>query len=89
MARPLCSRIIIARNWKNENQVNLEEWYTELWDIAINDKLTCDMKIRRGQLKNNYFKKIWNVFLEYVFWGGKGYTPREETMTFWSEKWTE
>ena len=30
-------------------------------------------------------KKIWNVFLEYVFRRGKGYTPREETMTFWSE----
>ena len=59
------ARLISTRNWRNDNQFNLEEWYRKLWDMAINDKLTCDMKIRRGQLKNNDFKKIWNVFLEY------------------------
>ena len=45
------ARLIFARNWKNDNQLNLEEWYRELWDMAINDKLTCDMKIRRGLSK--------------------------------------
>ena len=66
----MAARIIIARNWRNENQFNLEEWYRELWDMAINDKLTCD----RGQMKNNDFKKIWNVFLEHVFRRGRGFT---------------
>ena len=73
-----------------KNQVNLEEWYRELWDMAINDKLTCDMKISRGQMKNNDFKKIWNAFLEHIFRRGRGFTPREETMIFWSENgWNE
>ena len=31
-------------------------------------------------IKNNHFKKTWNVFLEYVFWRGKGYTLGEETI---------
>ena len=84
------ARIIMARNWRNENQFNLEEWYRELWDMAINDKLTCDMKISRGQMKNNDFKKIWNVFLEHVFRRGRGYTPSEETLKFWNENgWKE
>ena len=79
------ARLIFARNWRNDNQLSLEEWYRELWEMAINDKLTCDMKIRRGLSKYNNFKKTWNVFLEHVFQGRKGYTLREQTMKFGRE----
>ena len=59
------ARIIFARSWRNDNIT----WRNgiENWDMAINDKLTCDMKISRGQMKNTvmtlrkYGMYFWNM----------------------------
>ena len=58
------ARLIFANNQKN-NQLYMEEWYKEMWTMAINDKLTCETKIRKGILNTNDFKEIWNLFLVY------------------------
>ena len=31
----IAARLIFARNWENDNQLNLEEWYRELWEMAM------------------------------------------------------
>lgn len=37
-----------------------------MWDVAINDKLTCNLKIKKEYLTLMIFKDIWNPFLIYV-----------------------
>lgn len=27
------ARLIFAKNWKNTNQYNIEEWYKEMWNF--------------------------------------------------------
>ena len=58
----------------------MEEWYREMGNMAINHKLACDMKIRRGMLKSIDFREIWDLFLENVLIKGEGYIPKEESM---------
>ena len=60
------ARLIIAKQWKLKTEFQIEEWYKEIWNIAINDKLTCNLKIKKGELKRNDFYEIWGKFLEYV-----------------------
>lgn len=40
------ARFVLAKNWKNNSQFNMEGWYKEMWNLATNDKLTCDIKKR-------------------------------------------
>ena len=75
----------MAKNWKNKKQLNLEELCDEMWNLAINDRLTCELKVRKGQLKENVFSQIWNKFIEHVFLKHKGYTTPEESIQFWNE----
>ena len=42
-------KLIIARNWKSKLEFQLEEWYNEIWNLAINDKLTCILKVKKGK----------------------------------------
>ena len=35
----------------------MEEWYNEIWNIAINDKLTCNLKIKKGKMKERKDEK--------------------------------
>ena len=46
--------------------------YKERWNMAINNKLTCEIKIRKGILNVNDFKDMCNLFLVHVFEKGKG-----------------
>ena len=43
----------------------MEEWYNEIWNTAINDKLTCNLKVKKGELKKKFFMKygadFWNM----------------------------
>ena len=77
------ARLIFAKNWENGKQINLEDWYKEMWNLAINNKLTGEMEIRRGRVKSNDFKDLWNSNMEYVSSTGKGYRLAEESMNFW------
>ena len=77
------ARLIIARNWKSKSEFQMEEWYNEIWNIAINDKLTCNLKVKKGEMKKNNFYDIWGRFLEYVLTRGKGKAPNQESMQFW------
>ena len=61
----------------------MDEWYNEIWNIDINDKLTCNLKVKKGELKNNNFYDIWGRFLEYVLARGKGKAPNQESMQLW------
>ena len=60
------ARLIIARNWKSKYELCLEEWYKEVWNIALNDKLTCSLKVKKGELKRDIFYDIWGRFIEYI-----------------------
>ena len=51
-------RLMVARNWKIKYNCQLSEWYKEVWNIVTNDKLMCNIKIR----KNLYINDI----LEYL-----------------------
>ena len=44
----------------------MDEWYNEIRNIALNDKLTCNIKVKKGELKKNSFYEIWGRFLKYV-----------------------
>ena len=46
-----------------------------MWSLGINDKLTCEIKVRRGMTKYNDFKEVWDLYLNYVFAEGKGHKP--------------
>ena len=60
------ARLIIARQWKSKSEFQMDEWYNEIWNIAINDKLTCNLKVKKGELKKNIFMKYgadsWNMY---------------------------
>ena len=56
------ARLLFAKNWKINNQINTEEWYRGMWKMAINDKLTFEMKLRRCLLKNSDIKNIELIF---------------------------
>ena len=77
------ARLIIARQWKSKSEFQINEWYNEIWNKAINDKLTCNLKFKKDELKNNNFYEIWGRFLEYVLTRGKGKAPNQESMQFW------
>ena len=38
-------KIYISKELEDYNQFNIEELYKEMWNVAINDKLTCETKI--------------------------------------------
>ena len=76
------ARLIIARNWKSKSEFRMEEWYNEIWNIAINYKLTCNLKVKKGEIKNNNFYDIWGRFPEYVLTRGKGKAADQESMQF-------
>lgn len=40
----------------------MEEWCDEMWNMAINDKSLCEIKIRKGILKCIDFLKISDSF---------------------------
>ena len=77
------ARLIIARNWKSKLEFQMEQWYNEIWNIAINDKLTCNLKVKKGKMKRNKFYDILGRFLEYVLTRGKRKSPNQESMQFW------
>lgn len=53
-------RLIPAKNWKNNNQFNMDE----MWNMAINDELMCELKVTKGILKTNCFKERWDAFFK-------------------------
>ena len=61
------ARLIIARQWKSKSEFQVDEWYNEIWNIAINDQLTCNLMVKKGELKKNIFYEIWGRFLEYNY----------------------
>ena len=52
------AKILIARFWKDKNDIKIEDWYCEVWDIPLNDKLTIELKIKRGEISSNNFYDI-------------------------------
>lgn len=63
----------------------MDEWYKESWNIALNDILNCETKIRKRILNTNYLKDIWNLFLVHVFEKVQSYTPGGESLYFWRQ----
>ena len=61
-------------------EFQMEEWHNGIWNIAINDKLTCNLKVKKGEI---IFNDIWGRFIEYVLTKGKGEVPNQESMKFW------
>ena len=49
------ARILIARFWKDKNDIKLEHCYNEVWAIALYDKLTIELKMKRGEISSNFF----------------------------------
>lgn len=48
-------------------QINsFSEWYNEIWNIAINDKFRCDVKLKKGLLNTNIFNDIWGDLVQFV-----------------------
>ena len=54
-----------------------------MWNTAINDTLTCGLKVRKG-ISKHYLKAIW-VFLVYVVGKGKGNILGQESLYFWRD----
>ena len=55
------ARLIIAKNRKGKYDFQITEWYNEIWNIAINGKLTCDIKLKKGLLNKTIM--IYGVIL--------------------------
>ena len=77
------ARLIKAKNWKSKSEFRMEEWNNEIWNIAINGKLTSNLKVKKGEMKKNNVYDIWGRFLEYVLIRGKGKAPNQESTQFW------
>ena len=57
-----------------------------MWNVAINDKLTCNIKVRKRLSNENMFRDIWGEFIDFVLTKGKGCVPSQESMYFWKVK---
>ena len=77
------ARILITKFWKDKNDIKIEDWYCEVWDIALNDKLTIELKIKRGEISSNNFYDIWGKFVEFVLVKGRGKASKEYSIQFW------
>ena len=77
------ARILTARFWKDKNDIKLEYWYREVWDVALNDKLTIELKIKRGEISSNNFYDILGKFVEFVLVKGRGKASKEYSIQFW------
>ena len=53
-----------------------------MWNLAINDKLTCELTARKGLLKENSLNGNWNGFLEHILPKHKGYTLNSGIIIF-------
>uniref|UniRef100_H9G923 Poly [ADP-ribose] polymerase n=1 Tax=Anolis carolinensis TaxID=28377 RepID=H9G923_ANOCA len=42
------ARLLIAKYWKGEMKMQINEWYKEVWRMALNDKLTSNLKVKKG-----------------------------------------
>lgn len=62
------ARQTIARNWKSDHNIPLSDWYRDIWDIAINDKLTCNINVMKGIITKDVFVDIWGEFIAQAFW---------------------
>lgn len=79
----IMGRIIIARYWKLNVDLKLEEWYNEIWKFALNDKLTCDIKIRSGIYKENVFWNTWQPFVDFALGRLDESAPVPYQRNFW------
>lgn len=79
----IMGRIIIARYWKLDVNFRIEEWYCEMWKLALNDKMTCDIKIRNGNYKEDIFWKIWKPFVDYALGNLDASVPVPRERGFW------
>ena len=50
--------LIVARKWKTMYTFPSNEWYREVWAIAINNKLRCNIK-GKGLISKNICVDIW------------------------------
>ena len=58
-------------------------WYCEVWDIALNDKLTIELKIKRGEISSKIFNDILGKYVEFVLVKGRGKACKEYSIQFW------
>ena len=52
------ARLTVVGNWKSADDILLSIWYREVWDGAINGKLICNIKIKKGITSNDVFTDI-------------------------------
>lgn len=50
--------LVITGHWKVKYDLQLQEQYKDIWNIAINDKLTCNLKVENDLLNKNMFIDI-------------------------------
>ena len=43
----------------------LDEWYREVWDIAIHDKSVCDIKVKKRLIRKYEFADIWGECIDF------------------------
>uniref|UniRef100_A0A803U0J0 Reverse transcriptase domain-containing protein n=1 Tax=Anolis carolinensis TaxID=28377 RepID=A0A803U0J0_ANOCA len=79
------ARLLIARNWKKEMNIQIEEWYKEAWKLAINDKLTCILKVKKGIWKQSDYDAVWGKFVVKGLKNKEGKLPSQEEMRFWTD----
>lgn len=49
--------------WKLKNELQITEWYKEVWNIASNDKPTRDIKFKKEFDGQKYFAECQYVFI--------------------------
>ena len=68
---------------KRWNDIKLGDCYGEVWDIALNDKLTTELKLWRGEISSDIFYAIWGRFVEFVLVKENGKAFKQQSIQFW------
>lgn len=72
------TRAIAEKNGKISFRFRREDRWRELCSVAINDKLTREMTLKKKGIVNiNYVPEIWGAFPRCAFEEGKGQYPKD------------
>lgn len=62
----LAAKKLIARFWKAETISTLENSFSKTWDLLIMEKLSHQLKVKRGQGEVEDFLTIQFPFISYI-----------------------
>ena len=60
----VAARLVIEKNWYVKYMFQLSERNNEIWELLINDKLTCDIRFQNGLFKvRRQFYKLCGILM--------------------------